>query len=266
MKKFILTLAMLLLVYVFTSFTGKPLESIKTDSSINTNLPIGVESDASTILKKSLDYLGNLKSFSVKVQSSLEDITTSGHRIDLVVASSLTVNRPNKLHVERHGSLLNQLFYFNGKEISLYNPVQKVYATESIEGTIEEMFQSARENFGLEAPAADLMYANSFSLLMYEVNFTEVIGIEYINNVECYHLLFSRPGVDFQIWIAENGNPLPYKYVVTDTTTPELLSVSLTFSDWKENPTISDKLFSFSPPKDAQKISFIKASEQKEIE
>lgn len=264
----------LLVIVVSTSLISCDAKSKDDDSNVTANVEVvvenkspnnlvqelGVDEQAVTILKNSLDYLSKLNTFSVNVQSSLEDVMESGHRIDLQFVSTLTVNRPNKLHAERHGSFWNQILYFNGNEITLYNTSKKYFATETINGSIDDMFHFARDEFELQAPASDLIYSNSFSLLMYEVNGAVVIGTEVINNVECDHLLFSRPGVDFQIWVAKNGAPLPYKYVVTDTSTPELLAISLVFEDWNEKPKASEKLFKFNAPKDASQIAFIKGT------
>lgn len=260
LKPSLFLVKMLLVVVVFTNFTTNAQVVEDNKPTNNTTQAIAVDAEAVAILKKSLDYLSELNAFNVMVQSSLEDLTESGHRIDLQFASTLVVERPNKLRAERHGGLMNQVLYFDGNEMTLYNPVEKYFATETINGSIEDMFHYARDNFELQAPASDLIYNNSFSLLMYQVNGAVVIGTEVINNVECDHLLFSRPGVDFQIWVAKNGAPLPYKYIVTDTSTPQLLAISLVFEDWNEKPNSSEKLFNFNAPKDASQIAFIKGT------
>jgi hypothetical protein len=72
-----------------------------------------------------------------------------------------------------------------------------------------------------------------------------------------HHLLFSRPGVDFQVWVADSGKPLPYKYVVTDTTYPELLSISTVLSDWNVAPGLPESRFTFVPPQGAKPITFM---------
>jgi hypothetical protein len=72
-------------------------------------------------------------------------------------------------------------------------------------------------------------------------------------------LLFSRPDVDFQMWVADSGPPLPLKYVVTDTTTPELLSVAAVMSNWNLDPSVPDATFTFVPPQGTKAITFLKA-------
>ena len=216
-----------------------------------------VDPAATQILQRMTDYLGSLKQFSVHTQNTIEDLTDSGHRVDDDVSASMAISRPNKLRAERRGDLIDQVFYYNGKTLTLYNPSDKVYATEPAPGTIEEMLNFARASLGLLVPAADLVYLNAFPLLMQDVNLATVIGKAVIGGVKCDDLLFSRPGVDFQVWVADSGLPLPYKYVVTDTGTPALISISTVMSDWNVKPAVDDAFFDFVPPKEVKKISFM---------
>ena len=216
-----------------------------------------VDPAATQILQRMTDYLASLQKFSVHTQNNLEDELDSGHRVDFDVSANVIVNRPNKLYAERKGDLIDQIFTYNGKTLTLYNPSDKVYATESAPGTIEEMLDFARESLGLVVPVADLVYRNAFPLLMQDVNLAVVIGKAVIGGVKCDHLVFSRPGVDFQVWVADSGQPLPYKYVVTDTGTPAGLSITTVMSDWNVAPTETDARFTFVPPPGAKPITFM---------
>jgi hypothetical protein len=106
-------------------------------------------------------------------------------------------------------------------------------------------------------PAADLVYRNAFPLLMQDVTLAKVVGKAVIGGVKCDHLLFSRPGVDFQVWVDDSGPPLPYKYVVTDTTTPKLISITTVMSDWNVAPAVGDARFTFVPPQGVKAITFM---------
>ncbi|MEN8689997.1 MAG: DUF2092 domain-containing protein [Desulfobacterales bacterium] len=216
-----------------------------------------VDPVATKILQRMTDYLGSLQKFSVHTQNTLEDELDSGHRVDLDVSANVVISRPNKLYAERKGDLVEQIFYYNGKTLTLYNPSDKVYATESAPGTIEEMLDFARESLGLIIPAADMVYRNAFPLLMQDVSLAMVVGEAVIGGVKCHHLLFSRPGVDFQVWVAAAGQPLPRKYVVTDTGTPAGLSITTVMSDWNVAPTETDARFKFVPPPGTKAITFM---------
>jgi hypothetical protein len=217
----------------------------------------GVDPAATQILKQMTDYLGSLQQFSVRTQNTLEDELDSGHRVDFDVSARVTVSRPNKLHSERRGDPMDQIFYYDGKTLTLYNPSDKAYATELAPGTIEEMLDFARESLGLGIPAADLIYRNAFPLLMQDVTLAVVLDKTVIGGVRCDHLLFSRPGVDFQVWVADSGHPMPYKYVVTDTGTPAWLSVTTVMSDWNLAPAVAEAQFTFVPPQGTKGIIFM---------
>jgi hypothetical protein len=216
-----------------------------------------VDSAAVQILQKMTDYLGSLQQFSVHTQNTLEDVLGSGHRVDFDVSAKVIVSRPNKLQAERRGDLVDQIFFYDGKTLTLYNPSDKVYATEPAPGTIEELLDFARETHGFFVPAADLIYRNAFPLLMQEVTDAVVVGKAIIGGVKCDHLLFSRPGVDFQVWVADGGRPLPLKYVVTDTGTPGLISISTVMSEWNVAPAEADARFNFVPPQGVKQITFM---------
>ena len=171
-------------------------------------------------LKQMTEFLDGLQQFSVQTQNIIEELHVSGHRVDKDLAANVTVKRPNKLRAVRAGELMDQRFFYDGKTLTLYNPAEKVYATEAAPDTIEKMIDFARETVGILLPAADLLYRNAFPLLMQDVTLAAVVGKAVIGGVKCDHLLFSRPDVDFQIWIAEGSRPFPRKYVVTETTPP----------------------------------------------
>jgi hypothetical protein len=216
-----------------------------------------VDPAATKILKRMTDYLGSLKQFSVHTQNDVEDMLDSGHRVDYEVSASVVISRPNKLRAERKGDLTDQIFYYNGKTLTLYNPGDRVYATDPAPGTIQDTLTYAREKLGLVVPVADLVYPNAYPLLMEGVTLAKVVDKSMIGGVRCDHLIFSRPGVDFQVWVADAGKPLPYKYVVTDTGTPALLSVSTVMSRWNVAPEVADARFTFVPPKGTKKITFM---------
>jgi hypothetical protein len=216
-----------------------------------------VDPAATKILKRMTGYTGRLKQFSVHTQNTIEDLLDSGHKVDYDVSASVIVSQPNKIRAERKGDRIDQIFYYNGKTLTLYNPSDKVYATEPAPGTFDGLFKFMYESLGFLVPVSDLVYRDAFPLLMQDVTLAVVLGKTFIGGVRCDHLLFSRPGVDFQVWVADAGRPLPRKYVVTDTTSPALLSVSTVMSDWNVAPAVADSRFTFVPPQGVKRITFM---------
>ena len=220
-------------------------------------VPSPVDPAATQILKRMTDYVGGLTQFSVYTQNTLENLTAAGRRVDEEVSARVIVHRPNQLLAERRGDVIAQNFYFDGKVLTLGNPSDKVYATVPAPATIDGALHYAREKLGLIIPASDLVYSNSFPLLMAQVNYATVVDKAFIDGVRCDHLLFSRPGVDFQVWVADKGSPLPLKFVVTDTTTLARLSVSTVMSQWNLTPDVAASRFTFTPGAGDKLINFL---------
>jgi hypothetical protein len=218
-----------------------------------------VDPAATQILKRMTDHLGSLDHFSVRTQITIEDVTDRDHRVDLDVSANVTIDRPDRLLSERRGDPIDQTFYYDGKALTLFNPGENVYATEPAPATIEGLLDYARESLGLIVPVADLVYRNAFDLLMQDVTYAAVVGKSVIDGVTCNHLLFSRPGVDFQVWVADGARALPCKYVVTDTAHPGWVSITTVMSDWDFAPDVRDAVFRFEPPEGARPITFMRS-------
>jgi len=208
-------------------------------------------------LKKMTDYLDGLKQFSVKGQIIVEEMQSSGHRVDHDLSVNVTVQRPNKMRALRTGELMNQRFFYDGKTMTVYNPDQKVYATDKAPDTIEKVITFARETAGVLLPAADLIYRNAFPLMMQDVTLAVVVGKAVVGGVRCDHLLFSRPEVDFQVWVSEGKQPWPRKYVVTETATPSKLALTTFLSNWNIAPAVDDAQFKFVAPKGTKAGTFL---------
>jgi len=230
------------------------LVTVSTDARAQTP---AVDPAAVRILKQMTDFLDGLQQFSVNTHSMIEELHVSGHRVDYDLSASVTVKRPNKLRAARTGGLMDQRFLYDGRTLTLYNPSAKVYATKPAPDTIERMIDFARETVGILLPSADLLYRNAFPLLMQDVSLAVVVGKTVVGGVKYDHLLFSRPGVDFQVWVAEGKQPLPARYIVTETDTPALLSISTVLRDWNLAPAVDDAQFNFTPPKGTQEVSFM---------
>jgi hypothetical protein len=216
-----------------------------------------IDPNALRILKSMTDYLDGMQQFTVTAMSTIEDLHSSGHRVDTELTSSVSVKRPNKLLAVRLGETESQSLYYDGKALTLYNPVERVYASQKAPETIEGAVTLARETIGIVFPAADLVYRKAYPLLTQDLTLAVVVGTALVDGVKCDHLLFSRPGADFQVWVEQGKRPLPHRYVVTETDTPSLLSMRTRLTDWNEAPALDDARFTFIAPQGATPTRFI---------
>jgi hypothetical protein len=216
-----------------------------------------VDPAALQIVKRLTDTMNGLNQFSMHTENTLEDVLPSGLRVDMGVSADVTVSRPNKLRAVRRGDLVDQDFYYDGKTIALYNPNEKVYATQAAPATIDGMLDFVLGKLGLGVPAGDLIYSNAYPLMTQGLTAAAVIGKSLINGVKCDHILLAKAGIQVQIWVADSGPALPCKYIVTDLTTPQQLSITTVVSKWNTAAKATDASFAFTPPKGTMKIDFM---------
>jgi hypothetical protein len=118
--------------------------------------PTGVEPAAEKLLRRMSDYLASRQQLTLKAQSTLEAVLTSGQKLQYDSPATLMVSRPNKLRAHRKGDLVNQEFFYDGKTLTLFNPRENLYATTAAPATIDETLDFAREKLDVVAPAAEL--------------------------------------------------------------------------------------------------------------
>jgi hypothetical protein len=219
--------------------------------------PAGISPEAQRLLKASTDFLASQKQFSANTRITLEVVLKSGQKIEFNHTARQSVQRPNKLRAERTGDLVNQVFVYDGKSLTLHNPQEKVYAQVPAPDTLDAMYDFARTKLDIIAPASDFMYQNAYDVLMDGVTDGFVVGKAMIEGVRCDHLAFRAPHVDLQIWVQEGAQPLPRKFVITTRDLDNAPQFAVTVTRWNLKPTFSAQTFAFTPPAGAKKVDFI---------
>ena len=107
------------------------------------------------------------------------------------------------------------------------------------------------------APAADLIYRNSYDILTKDVQSGGYIGLSTVSGVECHHLAFRAEETDWQIWIENSKTPLPRKFVITSKWTAGAPQFTALLSNWDVSPKLKDSRFTFVAPAGAEKIDFL---------
>ena len=216
-----------------------------------------VEPEAKQILSRSMSYLAGIQQFGLVAHSSLEVVLTTGQKIQFDSASAVAVKRPNLLYAARLGEVMDQEFFYDGKTLTLHQVDAGFYAAIEAPDTLEGMLDFARESLDIIAPAGDFIYSNAFEILMDGVESGFVVGSSFVEGVACDHLAFSKPGTDFQVWVAQGEQPLPLKLVITSTDVMSAPQFSVNFREWDIVTEHPQEKFQFVQPDDAQAIEFI---------
>jgi hypothetical protein len=219
--------------------------------------PTGIAPEAKQLLMASTDFLASQQQFSADTRNTLEIVLKSGQKIEFNSTARQAVQRPNKLRSERTGDLVEQVFLYDGKSLTLYQPQDNVYAQVAAPGTLEEMLDIARTKYDVVAPFGDLVYKDAFDILMDGVTEGIVVGKAVIEGVLCDHLAFRAPDVDWQIWIQEGAEPLPRRIVITTLDLPNAPQFAVTVTRWDLEPAFDAQTFTFTPQAGMNRIELL---------
>jgi hypothetical protein len=219
--------------------------------------PAGIDPQAEKVLRRMSDYLASRPQFTLKAESTLEVVLTSGQKIQFDSPATLEVSRPNKLRAHRKGDLANQEFFYDGKTLTLYNPRENLYAATAAPPTLDETLDFAREKLDIIAPASELLYKNAAEKMLKEASSGFVVGPSMVGGVKSTHLAFRGAEVDWQIWIEDGAKPLPRKFILTSKKVTGEPQFTVLIRSWDVAPKFTDKEFTFVPPKGAKKIEFL---------
>jgi len=222
--------------------------------------PTGIDPQAEKLLRRMSDYLAGRQQFTLKAESTLEVVLTSGQKLQYDSPATLMVSRPNRLRAHRKGDIANQEFFYDGKTLTLYNPRENLYATTAAPATLDETLDFAREKLDVVAPAAELLYKNAAEKMLKEASSGFVVGPSVVGGVKTTHLAFRGAEVDWQIWIEDGDKPLPRKFILTSTKVTGEPQFTVIIRNWDVAAKLTNQDFSFTPPKGAKKIEFLKLS------
>ena len=213
------------------------------------------EADAKRLLKAMSDYLGSQKAVSFDYDVNLELVSTQQQKIALASSGTLTLNRPDKLHLTRTGGFANVEMVFDGKTMTLLGKNSNLYTQVEAPGTIDQLEDVLRNKYHRPVPAADLLISDPYKELMPEVNDVKDLGAGVIHGVECDHLAFRTKEVDWQIWIAQGARPYPCRYVITSKKVTGWPQYTLDTWGWKMGAEVAPDSFKLEIPAGTKKLA-----------
>jgi hypothetical protein len=216
-----------------------------------------IDSESMSDLVESLEFLSKAGSFSFTAEQEYDALQGNGQKIEFGGVHKLTVVRPDKVRsdiVSRDGS--KKLFVFDGKDIYYSDIDDNVYASVPRPGDINQAIDYFTEGLQMPLPLGQLISSDVSEWVKKEIYAGGFVDQSTINGVLCDHLAFRTKNIDFQVWIAAEGDPLQMRLVIDYKNAPGEPQFRATFRDWNFKPAVSDSLFVFKPAENMQKIAF----------
>jgi hypothetical protein len=213
------------------------------------------ENNALKILKAMSDYLAGQSGFSAEFDVDLEVITPEIQKIQFSSTGKVALGRPDKLRAERLGGYSHAELVFDGKMLTLVDRDRNVFGQVESAGSVDQLIDRLRQDFGMEMPGGDLLLSNVYDDLSSRVIDAKHIGSGIIDGVECEHLAFRNADTDWQIWIEAGDRPVPRKYVITSKTVAAAPQYTLRIHGWTFDPAPGADAFRFAPPAGAKQVA-----------
>jgi len=221
--------------------------------------------DADEILQSMSNFFAGTQAFSVSADISSEVITLEGQKLQMNSHANLLIDRPSRFHVTRQGRFADAELFYDGAKLTLFGKTLNAYVQKDVTGTIDDAIHAIEQGTGLSLPGADLLLSDPYKALASGVTSSGYYGKAYVGGVECHHLAFRTPKVDWQIWVKAGDEPLPMKYVITTKWMTGAPQYSVQLSNWNTKPVIAASRFKFVAPQGAEKLEALPVDETGEI-
>lgn len=197
------------------------------------------ETHARELFKAMSDYLVGQNDISFSYNSTLEIVTDELQKLGFASSGAATLQRPDKLRVTRTGGFADVELAYDGKTFAALGKGINVYAKVPMTGSVDELIDTLRFDYGLEAPAADLISADPYGIMMSNVTDVKDLGSGVIGGKECDHLAFRTEGTDWEIWIAQGEKPYPCRFTITSKMMAQAPSYTIDVLDFRSGTDVA---------------------------
>lgn len=221
-----------------------------------------VDPSADALLKETSDTLKSANELSFSADIIYDELLPSGQKLQFGGDAGVTVKRPNRVYAVYNGDLHGRKIWYSGDEVTILNMTDNFYGQLKVPATIDETMDYLMNDYGFTLPLSDILFSDPYGSLMNNVSAGVVVGESSINGNKCRHLAFVEKYIDWQLWVSTGVRKLPCKLVITYKTVPGSPQYTAVFSDWNLNPDVSESIFKPSIPEGADRIDFIKSTNQ----
>ena len=98
-----------------------------------------IAEQADRLIKQVGAYIGSAQQFTFHADVTFDHVLPSGRKLQFASAEEVVLQRPGRLYVEWNGDLGSRQFWYDGKSVTLYDPVMPFYASEAAPPELDNM-------------------------------------------------------------------------------------------------------------------------------
>jgi hypothetical protein len=235
---------------------AKPPGAVATKSRPAVPAKMVLEPKAMDLLKAASDRLAAAKSMSFTAVASYEYPSQLGPPILYTVRYDVTMQRPDKLRVIVPGDGPASEFYYDGKSMMAYAPVENLVAVADAPPTIDGALKAAFDKADIYYPFTDLVVADPYAALTDGAVLAFYVGPSgMVGGTKTEMVAWANGDVFLQIWIGTDDK-LPRRVRAVYRTDPLSLRHELDLSNWLIDQAVPAASFTSEKAKSAQAMKF----------
>ena len=229
------------------------------DGSASAESPDDIQPKVIEEMKRMAAFLRGLDQFRLTAHTVHDDVLAGDLKVEISSVATYLVRPPDRMRLDLISDQQARIYYYNGSTVTQYSPALGFYSVFEAAPTILETIELAAEKYDVRLPLADLFLWGTPQSNVDNLTIAYFVGETRINGQTCNHFAFRADDVDFQVWIAKRGDPLPCRLVLDATADPVRPHYAATLT-WDIDPLIVDSLFSFAPPAGVTEIKQVEVA------
>lgn len=208
------------------------------------------------LVQRMSDRLAAASAIRVTTSEVRDIVRFSGTKEAQPLTAVYTIRRPDRFHARMTGGRGLEAWY-NGKTVTIAAHSEKVFAQAPMPETVDRTLDALAERYDLPLPMGDLFYASAAKALLSDKTTGGYAGIETVGGTACAHLAFQDTGVDWELWLPFEGDPLPRRFKVVQKRRTGQPVVDVTFNQWDMAPSLPDETFKPKVPADYEGVAIL---------
>ncbi len=215
-----------------------------------------LEPRAMALIKATSDKLAAAKSMSFTAVVGYEYPSKLGPPIVYTTRYDVAMQRPDRLRVLMPGDGPASEFYYDGKTVTAYAPVENLAAVADAPSTIDATLKMAFQKAAIYFPFSDALVADPYAaftdgaILAFYIGPSGVVGGTNTDMVA-----WANPDVFVQMWIGADDK-LPRRMRAVFAADPLALRHEMEFSNWKLDPVLPPDTFESAKAQSAGRMNF----------
>jgi hypothetical protein len=226
-------------------------------SAQNPAPPPGVDPKADEILRRMGKTLADARQFSFEVHDMADQLLENGQRVQVSKHGKIAVRRPDGIAAEVAGDQEDLRYIYNRDHVTIINRKENCYAKTTVPGTIDAMFDTLAEKYGITPPLADLAFSDPYKAMSERPRTGRYVGLHNVMGTKCHHLAFRQEGIDWQIWIEDGPRAVPRKLVITYKELPGYPQFIALMDKWDLDAKLPESMFDDTVPADCKRIDLV---------